>query len=159
VRNVDFWSKDPINAQHFIIKDALHMHNGLWVPDNRDKFNFGTSNYVTKSECKSLLCALFAQLAESATISLVGHSIAKDLHWLVDMGVTIPTNITQCDIAQVDCANRQDSQRRKLSKMLAEYRIEYCSLHNGGNDAFYTLACAMKMMEEEERVRMDNEGL
>jgi len=42
--------------------------------------------------------------------------------------------------------------------MITEYSIEHENLYNGGNDAVYTLQCAMKLMEEEERARMEGIG-
>lgn len=74
------------------------------------------------------------------------------------MGVVLPTTTIACDIAQVDCANRYDVQRRKLATLLTKYGVVYSSLQNGGNDAVYTLACAMRMMEVEKGRRMTSEG-
>jgi hypothetical protein len=150
------WAENSINANYYIVEEALHLRNGKYVADNRDKFNFGKSRIVRKADCNAVLTSLFANLGKTSSIYLIGHSVQQDVQWLTELGVVFPT-IKTCDIAQAHYALRGVFAKRKLSSIIDEYSIEYSNLHNSGNDAVYTLVYTMRMMEEVERKRIEQE--
>lgn len=106
IANADAWRAGSMHAAHYIIKEFEHLRNRTFVADNRDRFNFGTSEHVSYGECASALRELLDALAkQGGPVRLVGHSISQDIAWLADTGVDL-ADMETCDIAQVDYARR-----------------------------------------------------
>lgn len=121
-------------AYHLIIDDHAHLSNGKYIANNRDRFNFGTSNRLRLSEAVNFI---FTQLNQLRTC-LVGHNIKADIQFLRQISsqkINLPVFDTQTMHMQ-HCLSMQAS---SLSKLLDELNINYSNLHNAGNDAYYTL--------------------
>jgi hypothetical protein len=139
-----------VNCQHYIIQENSHLRNGRFCADNRDRFNFGVSEWITMENVAPRLGSIFSHIQTNGQkICLVGHNIKQDVKWLesLNCGNMLQCQ-TVCDIGFVFQAQRGLWNARKLSKMMDFYQIGYSNLHNGANDAFYTLELFLCMMEE-----------
>ena len=119
---------------HIIVSDHLHLKNGKFVANNRDKFNFG------KSEVLNLKMALDHVLAVLSTPNscLIGHNIKADINFLRSVSakkLNMPIFDTQLIYKQATFGDNMLG----LVRVLDEIGIPHSNLHNAGNDAFYTL--------------------
>jgi hypothetical protein len=113
-------------------------------------FNFGKSTIVQLCDLPARINEAFIALkAEADVIVLFGHSLQGDLKWLEEAGVELD-NIVECDLAEVWMARHNHIQKTGLMAMLTQLQFSFTNLHNGGNDATYTLEVGMAMMEKEE---------
>lgn len=119
---------------HIIVSDHLHLKNGKFVANNRDKFNFG------KSVILNLKMALDHVLAVLSTpfSCLIGHNIKADINFLKSVSATkidLPIFDTQLLYKQATFGD----DILGLVRVLDEIGIPHSNLHNAGNDAYYTL--------------------
>lgn len=132
--------ENKIETEHIIISDNLHLKNGRYVPNNRERFNFGESRLMSLTDTKK-----YAQKILSAPGScLIGHNIGADLDFLnVSFGyqVSLPVYDTQTMFQELVL----DQSLVGLSRMLNHLEIPYMYLHNAGNDAYYTLLAFLKL--------------
>ena len=119
---------------HIIVSDHLHLKNGKFVANNRDKFNFG------KSEVLNLKMALDHVLVVLSTPNscLIGHNIKADINFLRSVSakkLNMPIFDTQLIYKQAAFGDNMLG----LVRVLDEIGIPHSNLHNAGNDAYYTL--------------------
>jgi hypothetical protein len=119
---------------HIIVSDYLHLKNGKFVANNRDKFNFGPSMLL------SLKMALEHVMAILATPNscLIGHNIKADINFLKSVStkkLNMPLFDTQLIYKQATFGENMLG----LVRVLDEMGIAHSNLHNAGNDAYYTL--------------------
>ncbi|KAK9712696.1 hypothetical protein K7432_006973 [Basidiobolus ranarum] len=128
--------------KHYIIKENVHLRNGNYVADNKDRFIFG------KSVCTTLLntvADLEADWKSGYPAILVGHDVKNDLDYLRKMGANISEPIDVFDTTSLYMALTESHQKQKLSKILNGLGIEYNFLHNAGNDSHYTMEAFLAM--------------
>jgi hypothetical protein len=149
------WPKPAIFCRHFVIRDHLSLHNGRFVPDNRDRFNFGRSECIDQSE----LCVTLARLLKDVVHGdeqtyLLGHSVHHDLEWLRGLGVQPNlSKLTVCDIGQAYQAKHSALQLTSLAGMMEHLGLPYRNLHNAANDAYYSLLVGLQMMATEDQTQ------
>ena len=123
-------------AFHFIIEENSHFVNKDYVPDNRDKFNFGTSQRMSLKEAAEK----FMQHLRGVDF-LVTHSGANDEEYLASSGIFLegkPMFDTQLlALALLTSGTAVFGLKRLLSDLAIEFDEHI--LHNGGNDAAYTM--------------------
>ena len=133
--------EDSKEAFHFIIAENSHFVNSEYVPDNRDKFKFGTSERMSLKEA----AAKFMQHIRDVYF-LVTHSGAHDEAYLASSGISLERK-TMFDTLTSGTAVFG------LKRLLNDLAIPFDEdiLHNAGNDAYYTLklflALAKKISE------------
>jgi uncharacterized protein YfaT (DUF1175 family) len=158
VAAADVWQANPSKAIHLAVEENWSLRNGRFVPDNKEKFQFGVTERCSMQTCRSRIQSVFRELNTQHTkVILVGHSIGHDVDWLNQAGVTAAYTHT-CDIAKVYQATRKEIQLTSLANMLDRFEVQHSYLHNAGNDAVYTLRACMKLMEVEEQLRMERQG-
>ena len=133
--------KTTVNT-HIIITDYLHLKNGHFVADNRDKYNFG------QSQCLSLKSALdyVMSVLNTPNSCLIGHNITADIKFLKSVShkkIDWPIFDTQIVYKQATLGENILG----LVRVLNEIGIPYSNLHNAGNDAFYTLEIFKKFAQ------------
>lgn len=127
---------------HIIVTDHIHLKNGRFVADNRDKFNFGHSRFLP---LKSALDHVLAVLT-TPNSCLIGHNINADIKFLKSVSfkkLDMPIFDTQIIYKQAILSE----QILGLVRVLDAMEIPYSNLHNAGNDAYYTLEVFKKLME------------
>jgi DNA polymerase III epsilon subunit-like protein len=79
---------------------------------------------------------------QKRNIVLVGHDVQSDIRFLKSDGYDVRTLSTLIDMADTSLMWRsfkKESNPRNLATILSELGIIAWNLHNGGNDAVYTL--------------------
>ena len=136
--------EDDLQTFHYIIKDNLRYENGDRVPDNRDHFMFGTSR------CMSLkrAAAKIQKHIDDADF-LVAHSAAHDEEFLASCGVSVSEK-RMFDTQVLAMALLPDGPPLySLKRLLTDLEIPFDEdiLHNGGNDAYYTMEVFLALTE------------
>ena len=128
--------EDNEKAFHFIIAENSHFVNKDYVPDNREKFSFGTSERMSLKEA----AAKFMQHTRDADF-LVTHSGAHDEAYLASSGISLegkPMFDTQLlALALLTSGTAVFGLKRLLSDLAIPFDEEI--LHNAANDAVYTM--------------------
>lgn len=135
-------STNTTTITHIIVTDHIHLKNGRFVADNRDKFNFGNSRFLP---LKPALDYVFAVLA-TPNSCLIGHNIMADIKFLKSVSskkLIMPFFDTQIIYKQAVLSE----QILGLMRVLEAMEIPYSNLHNAGNDAYYTLEVFKKLAE------------
>lgn len=140
--------RDHVEVHHFVIAENLHLRNGVFVPDNRDKFFFGQSTTMEETQVSHAVDEILRQgRAQGGKVFLVGHSIQGDRKWLEDVLGLEMSDLQEGDIAEAWKTRHGKDQKLKLSKMCAEYGMEMeAEFHNGANDAVYQLELCHRMV-------------
>ena len=138
---VEFTLKDDESLKffHYIITDNEHIKNGDNVPDNRDKFQFGTSERFSLHEA----ARPFRQHIEGANV-LVVHGGRTDTKILDQLDIQISAKEkfdTQVLALALLSTGPRMPRHWGLKRMMVEMGItcDESILHNGGNDAAYTM--------------------
>lgn len=128
--------EDDLQTFHYIIKENLRYENGDCVPDNRDHFMFGTSKRMSLKRA----AAKIQKHIDEADF-LVAHSAAHDEEFLANCGVSVSEK-RMFDTQVLAMALLPDGPLLySLKRLLTDLEIPFDEdiLHNGGNDAYYTM--------------------
>ena len=127
-----------MKAYHFTPLETLHMRNGKWVPDNKDRFDYGQTEVLPLDTVMNRV----VELVSDAT-HLVGHAFSNDAPFLLQCGYFArqPVLDTQT-YAKFYFLNPQPMNLHRVSDGL---RLRPRYLHNAGNDAVFTLKSLLKM--------------
>ena len=128
--------EDSKETFHFIIAENSHFVNRKYVPDNREKFSFGTSERMSLK----VAATKFMQHIRDADF-LVTHSGAHDEAYLASSGISLegkPMFDTQLlALALLTSGTAVFGLKRLLSDQAIPFDEDI--LHNAGNDAVYTM--------------------
>jgi len=127
--------------QNILIEEEINTLNGSYVPNNKDNFMFGETLIMKLDDAKEY----FDEILEKSDF-YVGHDLQNDLRHT-------KKEITKTDY--FDTVNSSvpeyygiKSDRMSLEKLSTALKLEPKFLHNAGNDAYYTLQSALKLVEE-----------
>lgn len=142
------WQK-VIRARHFRIAEYKHYRNKDFVEGCPDKFEFGTSEFISKDSIGTTLSSCFkppfsgpAESERERNVILVGHDIRMDIQYLQSAGFNVLNSasvIGQIDTAELYRVYSRDPNARSLGGILLDHDLMGWHLHNAGNDAVYTL--------------------
>ncbi|KAI9199337.1 uncharacterized protein BJ171DRAFT_518825 [Polychytrium aggregatum] len=131
------WSKvlpKGVIAKHFLIKENRHLSNGTFVPDNRYRYSFGTTQFQSlRKVCEELR----RDLALPGQI-VVGHALHGDAKMLESIGITV-ASMESYDTQRVYQGLTGKPEVLSLTRMAQALGIPARHLHNAGNDACYTM--------------------
>ena len=137
--------EDSKETFHFIIAENSHVVNRKYVPDNREKFKFGTSERMSLKEAAER----FMQHIRDADF-LVTHSGAHDEGYLASSGISLegkPMFDTQLlALALLTTGTAVFGLKRLLSDLAIPFDEDI--LHNAGNDAVYTMKLFLALTEK-----------
>jgi len=119
---------------HIIIKEHEKLRNGKFVADNKDHFNFGTSQTLSMGDA---IEQITSELGKCEYV--VGHAVSNDIKWLKQQGVSV-ANIKRLDTSKMayGCVKNKHS-TVGLKTILEHFSLEHTHLHNAGNDSAYTM--------------------
>lgn len=147
---VDFSTFEALDAgivfrhRHILIREHLALRNGIHVEDNKDNFLFGNSEIFD-------LAAAADEVASELNGSdlIVGHAVRADLAWLRKIGVSgLEANSLSLGSRLVDTQTLAFAGEAAvdgfqpqvgLRAMAEAYGLNPQRLHNGANDAAFTL--------------------
>ncbi|TID24611.1 hypothetical protein CANINC_003028 [Pichia inconspicua] len=135
---------------HFIIKDYINLRNGHFVPDSKMNNITGQSIVISKSDLPKAMNIIFEHLGPDSCI--VGHNVAGDIESFKYLKYNLPTDL--CVIDTMDLWQSligSKSARSSLSYILDSLNVPNAFLHNGANDAYYTLVVCLMLSSPEIR--------
>ncbi|KAI9050016.1 hypothetical protein LZ554_006161 [Drepanopeziza brunnea f. sp. 'monogermtubi'] len=165
------WMK-KIRARHFRISEHAHLNNSEFVHGCADKFEFGTSEFVSLKDAPQLIASCFKHPFSGPEVTdvdedhpkrsiiLVGHDVGADINFMQSIGydvTNLPNLLEQADTAVMWRYLKRELNPRNLASILAELGIIGWNLHNAGNDAAYTLQAmvgiAVKHIDDKQKKR------
>lgn len=138
-----------VRTLHILVKENKNKTNGKYVPNNKLRFNGGTSYEMLTAELKGLLNEILTHYLNTCNGVLVGHNIGGDIKWLASHGVKLVQNIDTVDTEKMHRISRLTG--GSLRGVLRTVGIPHLNLHNAANDAYYTLLAAMTYCDPEQR--------
>lgn len=130
-------NKGVVTYNHYLIKTPERIKSDKKTK-LQTKFQFGESILVTQDELKSII-----RNELKNTDYLVSHAINSET------GILKRSQIKTDHLCLLDTADLQSNfmplDKKSLKNNLIYHEIEFCHLHNAGNDAAYTLQLVMKM--------------
>ncbi|KAI0068534.1 hypothetical protein BV25DRAFT_1791899 [Artomyces pyxidatus] len=159
--------KEVEEMGHLIVKEHQYYTN-QYVPEHRHRYNFGTSEIVSRKEFKTRINDLLDRISTPGPLFLVFHDNSQDVKYLRSESVQAPlANLSyllpdSCaatmtaddpglfviDTAELFAALEGDSsgaQKRSLERVCRHLQIPTDYLHNAGNDARYTHLALISM--------------
>ena len=136
--------EDDLQTFHYIIIENLEYENGDRVPDNRNNFKFGTSRRMSLRKA----AAQIQKHIDEADF-LVSHSGAHDEEFLASCGVSVSQKrMFDTQVLAVDLLP-DGPPLYSLKRLLTDLEIPFDEdiLHNGGNDAYYTMEAFLALTE------------
>ena len=130
---------DENEAFHYIIEENLHYSNKDYVPDNRERFKFGTSQRMSLKEAAEE----FKQHIADADF-VVTHAGHNDEKYLAGCGISLEGK-EKFDTQKLAMALLTGAYGGpviySLKRLLGDLEIEFDEdiLHNAANDAVYTM--------------------
>ncbi|KAL1644945.1 hypothetical protein SLS58_004016 [Diplodia intermedia] len=125
-----------IHTKHYIIEEHKHLINKRFVKGCPDKFQFGRSRHVPLSQMRSIFRDNFSIKDESIAAS-PGKEPLRDI---VLVGHEMPRLVGLVDTQKLAVALALPNGLQTLLNAIGE-KPEY--LHNGGNDANWTMQSAL----------------
>ena len=144
---------------HYIIKENEALSNGKHVRNNKHNFIFGNSETIG---IKHVMKLLFSHFRSSGVI-IVGHNICSDFGFLRNAGYPISEEhfkedqIIDTQLMWSQCI-RKPREMRSLENCLLDIGVSkdmLDSLHNAGNDACFTMALFLKLIQAEHNLLND----
>ncbi|CAN8097250.1 unnamed protein product [Discula destructiva] len=138
------WSK-LIQARHLRIKEYLLVKNFKYVDGCPEKFQFGKSEIVGIDRIEKVCTGILSPKdsdGKPRRVVVVGHDIKQDIELLFGIDVDIyelPGLIDIIDNQRIQQHDAMFKDPQRLAVVLRALGIEHRYLHNGGNDAVYTL--------------------
>lgn len=143
-----------IKLIHIVIKENMKRKNGRFVPEHSRNYNGKTTYILPQAEAvrfvQSLIQYYFIDKAHKRQCYLVGHDVRGDIEWMKKLGIQFPTNIDSLDTQKLYAASH-GMKGASLKNALRSADIPHAFLHNAGNDAYYTLALALKLCDPQSR--------
>ncbi|KAK7531595.1 uncharacterized protein J3D65DRAFT_680536 [Phyllosticta citribraziliensis] len=175
-KNAENWY-DLIRARHYRIDEHAHLVNYRHVDGCPDGFLFGESEFVRLNQAPRVVAACFrppfsadltpeqAQAQWSAdaktsdwdeeekrNIIFVAHDPDGDIRFLQKLGynpLNLSNLIDKLDTKQLHQHWKRDTQGTSLARILCDCDIIGWRLHNGGNDAVYTMQALLAICVQE----------
>ncbi|KAL4795596.1 hypothetical protein BDV19DRAFT_389188 [Aspergillus venezuelensis] len=147
-----------IRSHHLRVLEYKHHVNQLYVRGCPDRFEFGTSEWISSNDISRSVQACFAQPSffdgqKLRHLVLVGHSLDSDIEYLRLSGVHIIEDSTGASkfAGHIDTATcfqmiHGETEPRSLGAVVGELGMIGWNLHNAGNDARYTMQVLVAMM-------------
>lgn len=126
-----------VESHHFRIIENRFLRNGTFVNDAADRFEFGTSEFISLKDAPAAIAKCFRHLDENGQrrkVVLVGHDVKTDVDYLKIIGYDVRNivNLETIDTACMWRAWKKEIQSRSLNVVLMDLELEYWNLHNAG---------------------------
>lgn len=130
---------DKLEVYHFVVLEHYSKRNGKYVPDHKDDFKYGISQILPLKLIEVAVLTLV-----QGSDYLVGHAFANDKAFLTQCGYYKNTKVL--DTQKYAPYALQKNQQMSLANVVRDtMAIEPECLHNGGNDAYYTMKSLLSM--------------
>lgn len=145
-------STPNVKTYHLVNSDNLKLKNGRYVPNHREYFMGATLWRMSLLLIKIFIQGLFdyySGLKQWSSV-LVGHGLQNDIKYLRHMGIEHPF-VHTIDTEKLFALSRNKTDKTNLRTALKETMILSGYMHNGANDAYYTLQLLFKLADPELR--------
>ena len=145
-------STPNVKTYHLVNSDNLKLKNGRYVPNHREYFMWATLWRMSLLLIKIFIQGLFdyySGLKQWSSV-LVGHGLQNDIKYLRHMGIEHPF-VHTIDTEKLFALSRNKTDKTNLRTALKETMILSGYMHNGANDAYYTLQLLFKLADPELR--------
>lgn len=133
---------------HFIIKEFINLRNGVFVPDSKMNNITGQSIIISKNNIGKAMSLIFEILGPK--ICIVGHNVSGDINSFKHLSYKIPTKFKVIDTVKLWYSFiGNSSSKSSLSFILDKLGVPNAFLHNGVNDAYYTLVVCLILTSPE----------
>lgn len=138
-----------IECRHLRIIEHKSMRNGQFVNDSADRFDFGTSEWVSLKNISAIVGAslrFYDENGNKRKIILVGHDVAQDFAYLRIIGYDVWNikDIEVMDTTSLYKAINDVHEARGLSTLLMNMGIIFWNLHNAGNSLSLSSKCSSR---------------
>ncbi|KJR87862.1 QDE-2-interacting protein [Sporothrix schenckii 1099-18] len=142
-----------IQGRHLRIAEHMSMVNRVHVKGCENSFNFGRSEFISIKDILPVVTRILQpQLRDGSrrNVVLVGHDIKSDISLIKNIGFHMTDGIflEVVDTQYFHQHLRMKNQQTGLKGVLADLDIDNYFLHNGGNDAVYTLQAMVRIVVE-----------
>ncbi|GAV28288.1 hypothetical protein PMKS-001758 [Pichia membranifaciens] len=135
---------------HFIIKEFINLRNGLFVPDSKMNNITGQSLIISKRDVPRAMSLIFEILGPK--VCIVGHNVSGDIKSFKYLNYELPSSIKIIDTVNLWYSFvGSSSGKSSLSFILDKLNIPNAFLHNGVNDAYFTLVVSLMLTSPELR--------
>ncbi|KAI4525661.1 hypothetical protein K525DRAFT_260823 [Schizophyllum commune Loenen D] len=158
---------------HYVVKEYRGYRNGQYVQDNRDHYNFGETQDITKKGLKEKIAEMLTEMGKKGPVFLVFHDYRGDIQTLKskqieaplsDLTYLIPDTPPEKGMVVVDTSEvfaglegeGDTANRKSLEQVARLLDLHPQFMHNAGNDAHYTML-ALKEMAGGEQLDMQRE--
>ncbi|OAA58538.1 ku family DNA-binding protein [Niveomyces insectorum RCEF 264] len=155
-----------IRGRHIRIREHVSMVNRVFVHGYENNFNFGTTEFVSLKDVVSVITAVLQPTlptGELRKVVLVGHDINSDISLVKNVGFDVHNKefLEILDTQDLHQHFQMRQQQSSLRGLLNDLEIEHNFLHNGGNDAVYTLQAMVSLIvsKRQASLRRQNERL
>jgi len=163
--------KEVCEDGHWTVKEYAGYRNGTFVRDNRDHYDFGTTEVIPKETFRNRICDMLANYAAQGPLYLIFHDRYGDVKYLQQLQVPGISDIASIpskppgpgmyciDTKDMFAALEGDSaQQRGLERVCGLLKIRgFDHPHNAGNDAHFTLE-ALRAMASGQPVDLQREA-
>lgn len=149
-------STPNVKTYHLVNSENLKLENGRYVPNHREYFMGATLWRMSLLLIKGFVQGLFDYYSglKQWNSVLVGHGLQNDIRYLRDMGIEHPFKST-IDTETLFAFSRNKTDKTNLRTALKETMILSGYMHNGANDAYYTLQLLFKLADPELRALLE----
>jgi DNA polymerase III epsilon subunit-like protein len=134
-----------IKPYHIVVREHIKKYNGRFVADNKKNFLGGTSHVLDIAGSKRVLEAVLQKYLSDQQGVLVGHDVMSDIKWLNSIGIRIHPSTPIVDSFKL--YNLTQTSGGSLRGILRALNIPHGYLHNGANDAYFTLLAVMGLCD------------
>lgn len=135
---------------HFIIKEFINLRNGHFVPDSKMNNITGQSIVIKKKDLPKAMDTIFKYLGPETCI--VGHNVSGDINSFKYLDYKLPSNLYVIDTVDLWTSLLLSKNiKSSLSYILDTLNVPHAFLHNGANDAYYTLVVCLMLSSPEVR--------
>lgn len=156
---------------HFLVHEYKHCKNSKYVPNNKFRHINGPSFVVKKDTIPHILDSIFRNYGYSPDsfskasygpnnpppFALVGHNFSADIGFLsrcfdyhIDPKIPVMDTFTAWKMTFEKSIMRKSN----LEYVMRKLNIPGVYLHNGANDAYFTLIVLLKLLDPEMRVNL-----
>lgn len=155
----DIWMS-KLEYAHYRPVENGHLLNRIYVKGREEFFNFGSTKWIRVSDMPNILRHIFQHPTsvgeateltfptnnERRNVVLVAHNASSDKAFMHNVGFNLHDvdNLARTIDTQV-MAGAIKKQQVGLRRLLLSLGLEPYNLHNGGNDAAYTLQALLRM--------------
>ncbi|KAF8605509.1 hypothetical protein BDV93DRAFT_470665 [Ceratobasidium sp. AG-I] len=145
--------KEVRDGGHWTVKEYAGYRNGTFVRDNRDHYDFGETEVLSKATFKKRIGDMIAGFAAQGPLYLIFHDRYGDVKYLQQLEVPGISDIAsipkQTPGPGIYCIDTKDmfsalegnsAQKRGLDRVCLLLKLpRFEHPHNAGNDAHYTM--------------------